>query len=63
MIGKRLGHGQTQTTLHDTHPMDSSPCAGVDAVAIAFRHVAPRDHQACLRRNARQIGVILPIRT
>jgi integrase len=37
MIGKLLGHSQTQTTLRYAHLMDSPLRAGVDAVAIAFR--------------------------
>ena len=37
MIGKLLGHSQTQTTLRYAHLMDSPLRAGVDAVASAFR--------------------------
>ncbi len=37
MIGKLLGHSQTQTTQRYAHLMDSPLRAGVDAVASAFR--------------------------
>ena len=37
MIGKLLGHSQTQTTARYAHLMDSPLRAGVDAVASAFR--------------------------
>ena len=37
MIGKLLGHSQTQTTLRYAHLMDSPLRAGVDAVASALR--------------------------
>jgi integrase len=37
MIGKLLGHSQTQTTLRYAHLMASPLRAGVDAVASAFR--------------------------
>lgn len=37
MIGKLLGHSQTQTTLRYAHLMESPLRAGVDAVASAFR--------------------------
>jgi integrase len=37
MIGKLLGHSQTQTTQHYAHLMDSPLRAGVDAVASAFK--------------------------
>jgi site-specific recombinase XerD len=37
MIGKLLGHSQTQTTQRYTHLMNSPLRAGVDAVASAFR--------------------------
>ena len=37
MIGKLLGHSQTQTTQRYAHLMDSPLRAGVDAVAVAFR--------------------------
>ncbi len=36
MIGKLLGHSQTQTTQRYAHLMDSPLRAGVDAVAVAF---------------------------
>ena len=37
MIGKLLGHSQTQTTQRYAHLMDSPLRAGVDAVASAFQ--------------------------
>jgi len=37
MIGKLLGHSQTQTTLRYAHLMESPLRAGVDAVASALR--------------------------
>jgi integrase len=37
MIGKLLGHSQTQTTQRYAHLMDSPLRAGVDAVASAYR--------------------------
>ncbi len=37
MIGKLLGHSQTQTTQRYAHLMDSPLRAGIDAVASAFR--------------------------
>lgn len=52
MIGKLLGHSQTQTTQRYAHLMDSPLRAGVDAVASAFRprpklvHDAEEDRRA-----------------
>ena len=52
MIGKLLGHSQTQTTQRYAHLMDSPLRAGVDAVANAFRpkpqlvHDADRDRKS-----------------
>jgi len=46
MIGKLLGHSQTQTTLRYAHLMDSPLRAGVDAVASAFRSKPRLVHDA-----------------
>ena len=46
MIGKLLGHSQTQTTARYAHLMDSPLRAGVDAVASAFRPKPVLVHEA-----------------
>lgn len=46
MIGKLLGHSQTQTTLRYAHLMESPLRAGVDAVASAFRPKPKLVHDA-----------------
>lgn len=46
MIGKLLGHSQTQTTLRYAHLMDSPLRAGVDAVASAMKAKPKLVHDA-----------------
>ena len=53
MIGKLLGHSQTQTTLRYAHLMDSPLRAGVDAVASAFRPKPRLVHDADDRADNR----------
>ena len=53
MIGKLLGHSQTQTTQRYAHLMDSPLRAGVDAVASAFR---PRPKLVHDTEEARRAG-------
>jgi integrase len=52
MIGKLLGHSQTQTTQRYAHLMDSPLRAGVDAVASAFRPRPKLVHDAAEDRRA-----------
>ncbi|MFD0979972.1 tyrosine-type recombinase/integrase [Tropicimonas aquimaris] len=52
MIGKLLGHSQTQTTQRYAHLMDSPLRAGVDAVASAFRPRPKLVHDAEETRRA-----------
>ena len=52
MIGKLLGHSQTQTTQRYAHLMDSPLRAGVDAVATAFRPRPKLVHDAEEERRA-----------
>ncbi len=52
MIGKLLGHSQTQTTQRYAHLMDSPLRAGVDAVASAFRPRPKLVHDAVDERKA-----------
>ena len=46
VVGKLPGRSQMQTTLRQTHLMDSPLRAGVDVVAPAFRPKPRRVHDA-----------------